>query len=156
MCCNGQCSEVHWQQSKEIRHCLQQQERLKLWFKNCSRLNLAKELLQTHFYPFVFWICLDDMLFAAHWPVIKLYHKWFITKNIRSTLVYEKWLYFSLIYKRTKGDLGDHSSYAINAFFSGIQTGRFTVCPGGIRLITLFLAYIIRNRWTILFNYHIA
>lgn len=77
-------------------------------------------------------------------------------KNIGSTQVCEKWLYFSLIYKKTQGDLGDHSSYAVNAFFSGIQRGRFTVCPGGKRLITLFLAYIIRNRWTILFNYHVA
>lgn len=154
MCCNGQCSEVQWEQSEEIRHC--HSSRKGLSYDSGTAHDLVKELLQTHPYPFVFRICLDDMLFAAHWPVIKLYHKWFMTKNIGSMQVCEKWLCFSLIYTRTQGDLGDHSSYAVNAFFSVIQAGRFTVCPGGKRLITLFLAYVIRNRWTILFNYHIA
>lgn len=41
---------------------------------------------------------------------------------------------------------GGSLSRSVNAFLSGIQRSGFTVCPEGRRLITPFLAYIIRNR----------
>lgn len=76
------------------------------WFRVCT--NKVKELLQHHFLTIPHlsapWVYLDDMLFVILWPVIKLYHKQFITKTVESTKVCEKWLYFSFKLKRTQGD----------------------------------------------------
>lgn len=81
---------------------------------------------------------------------------WFITENIWNTKVCEKWLHISFKLKKTQGDPGDPSHILQMLSSVGYKGGRFTVCPEGKRLITPFLAYIIRNRWTILFNYYIA